>query len=74
MFLEVVDASRELKRATTWIELLQAGQRFATRVGPEVARVFVLAVTVVVSQGMAGGAAWLASRLSMLPSFTECLP
>ncbi|QAT85932.1 putative lipoprotein [Corallococcus coralloides] len=41
-FLEVVDASRELKRATdratTWIELDQAGQRFANRVGPEVAR------------------------------------
>jgi hypothetical protein len=74
-FLEVVDASRELKwatdRATTWIELEQAGQRFANRVGPEVARVFVLAVTVVVSHGMTGGAAWLASRLSMLPSFTE---
>ena len=74
-FLEVVDASRELKRATdratTWVELEQAGYRFANRVGPEVARVFVLAVTVVVSHGMTGGAAWLASRLSMLPSFTE---
>lgn len=74
-FLEVVDASRELKRATdratTWVELEQAGHRFANRVGPEVARVFVLAVTVVVSHGMTGGAAWLASRLSMLPSFTE---
>jgi len=74
-FLEVVDASRELKRttdrATTWVELEQAGQRFANRVGPEVARVFVLAVTVVVSHGMTGGAAWLASRISMLPSFTE---
>jgi len=74
-FLEVVDASRELKaatnRATTWVELERAGHRFANRVGPEVARVFVLAVTVVVSHGMAGGAAWLASRLSMLPSFTE---
>ena len=74
-FLELVDASRELKRATdkatTWEELEQAGQRFANRVGPEVARVFVLAVTVVVSHGMNGGAAWLASRLSMLPSFSE---
>ncbi|WP_237078858.1 hypothetical protein [Myxococcus xanthus] len=70
-FLEVVDAGRELKRATTWVELEQAGHRFANRVGPEVARVFVLAVTVVVSHGMTGGAAWLASRLSMLPSFTE---
>ena len=74
-FLEVVDASRELKRATdratTWVEMEQAGYRFANRVGPEVARVFVLAVTMVVSHGMTGGAAWLASRLSMLPSFTE---
>ncbi len=74
-FLEVVDASRELKRATdratTPEELVQAGRRFATRVGPEVARVFVLAVTVVVSQGMTGGAAWLAARLPMLPHFPE---
>ena len=74
-FLEVVDASRELKRATdratTWVELERAGQRFANRVGPEVAHVFVMAVTVVVSHGMTGGAAWLASRLSMLPRFTE---
>jgi hypothetical protein len=74
-FLEVVAASRELKgatdRATTWEELEQASQRFANRVGPEVARVFVLAVTVVVSHGMTGGAALLASRLSMLPGFSE---
>ncbi len=35
------------------------------------ARVFVLAVTVVVSHGMTGGAALLSSRLSMLPSFSE---
>jgi hypothetical protein len=74
-FLELVDASRELKqasdKATTPEELEQAGQRFANRVGPEVARVFVLAVTVAVSHGMSGGAAWLASRLSMLPSFSE---
>ncbi|MBN1207138.1 MAG: hypothetical protein JXB05_19790 [Myxococcaceae bacterium] len=74
-FLEVVSASRELKwataRATTWAELKHASQRFANRVGPEVARVFVLAVTVVVSHGMTGGAALLSSRLSMLPSFSE---
>jgi hypothetical protein len=74
-FLEVVEASRELKRATdkatTPEELEQAGQRFARRVGPQVARVFVLAVTVVVSQGMSGGAAWLASRVAMLPGFSE---
>nr|WP_225412188.1 hypothetical protein [Stigmatella hybrida] len=74
-FLEVVDASRELKwasdRATTWEELKRASQRFANRVGPEVARLFVLAVTVVVSHGMTGGAALLSSRLAMLPSFSE---
>ncbi|WP_257463572.1 SitA5 family polymorphic toxin [Archangium lipolyticum] len=74
-FLELVDASRELKwatdRATTWEELERASKRFANLVGPEVARVFVLAVTVVVSHGMTGGAAWLASRLAMLPSFSE---
>jgi hypothetical protein len=74
-FLEVVEASRELKwatdRATTPKELEQASRRFALRVGPEVARVVVLAVTVVVSQGMAGGTALLASRLPMLPHFPE---
>jgi hypothetical protein len=74
-FLELVDASRELKRAsdkaTTLEELEQAGQRFANRVGPEVARVFVLSVTVVVLHGMTGGTAWLASRLSTLPLFPE---
>ncbi|WP_395823096.1 hypothetical protein [Archangium minus] len=74
-FLELGDASRELKwatdRATTWEELERASRRFANRVGPEVARVFVLAVTVVVSHGMIGGSAWLASRLAMLPSVSE---
>jgi hypothetical protein len=74
-FLEVVKASLELKRATdkatTPEELEEAGQRFARRVGPQVASVFVLAVTVVVSQGMTGGAALLASRLSMLPGASE---
>jgi hypothetical protein len=74
-FLELVDASRELKwatdRATTWEELKVASQRFARRVGPEVARVFVLAVTVVASHGMVGGSALLASRLSMLPQLPQ---
>jgi hypothetical protein len=74
-FLELVAASMELKwatdKATTPKELEQAGQRFANRVGPEVARVLVLAVTVVVSHGMTGGAALLSSRMSMLPSFSE---
>ncbi|MCY1073183.1 SitA5 family polymorphic toxin [Archangium lansingense] len=76
-FLEMVDAARELKRATdgatTPEELEQAGQRFADRVGPQVARIAVLAVTMVVSQGMTGGAAWLASRLSRLPGFPEAV-
>jgi hypothetical protein len=58
-FLEVVDASRELKRATdsatTPKELEDAAQRSAHRVGPRVARVLVLAATVVVSQGLVGG-------------------
>jgi hypothetical protein len=74
-FLELVDASRELKwatdRATTWKELESAGQHFANRVGPELARVFVLAATVVVSHGMVGGSALLASRLSMLPRLPQ---
>ncbi|RKI45914.1 hypothetical protein D7Y27_09360 [Corallococcus sp. AB004] len=70
-----LEASRELKRATETAtsarELDQAGQHFANRIGPEVARVFVLAVTVVVSQGMTGGAASLASRLSRMPGYPE---
>ncbi|WP_306770437.1 hypothetical protein [Corallococcus sp. AB018] len=74
-FLTVLEASRELKRATEKAtsagELEQAGQHFANRVGPEVARVFILAVTVVVSQGMTGGAASLASRLSRMPGYPE---
>ncbi len=74
-FLDVVKASRELKRATdratTFEELQEASRRFGRVVGPRVARVFVLAVTVAVSHGMTEGAAWLASRLSMLPSFSE---
>lgn len=75
VFLDVVKASFELKRstdrATTFEELQEASQRFERVVGPGVARVFVLAVTVVVGQGMVGGGAWLASRLSMLPHFPE---
>jgi hypothetical protein len=74
-FLELVKASFELKRATdratTFEELEEASQRFGRVVGPKVARVLVLAVTVVVSQGLGGGGAWLASRLSMLPRFSE---
>jgi hypothetical protein len=74
-FLELVDASRELSRsarqATTAVALAQAGHHFAERVGPEVSRVAVLAVTVALSHGMTGSASWLASRLPMLPHFSE---
>jgi hypothetical protein len=74
-FLEVVKASFELKlatdRATTFEELERASQRFGRVVGLQVARIFVLAVTVVASHGMVGGAAWLGSRLSMLPGYWD---
>ncbi|WP_434781945.1 SitA5 family polymorphic toxin [Corallococcus caeni] len=72
-FLELVEASQDLKlatdQATTWEELDASGQRFAARVGPSIARVLVLAVTVAVSHGMTGGASLLAARLSTLPNF-----
>ncbi len=77
-FLELVDATREMKRttdrATMPRELELAGNRFADRVGPELARVFVLATTVAVSYGLSGGSAWLASRLSSLPRFQKATP
>ncbi|WP_375759393.1 hypothetical protein [Corallococcus exercitus] len=72
-FLELIDASQDLKLATdgatTWKELDASGQRFAARVGPSIARVLVLATTVAVSHGMTGGASLLAARLSTLPNF-----
>nr|WP_306440881.1 hypothetical protein [Corallococcus aberystwythensis] len=72
-FLELIDASQDLKldtdAATTWKELDAAGQRFAARVGPSIARVLVLAVTVTVSHGLTGGASLLAARLASLPNF-----
>lgn len=74
-FLAVVRACWDLKqsvdRATTFQELDEAGQRFGSVLGVEGARVFVLAATALLSRGMAGGSAWLASRLPMLPRFTE---
>jgi hypothetical protein len=74
-FLEVLRACAELKgaaeRATTFQELEEAGERFGRVLGKEGARVFVLAVTVLVSKGTAGGSAWLASRMPLLPRFTE---
>lgn len=74
-FLHLIEASRELKRATdratSLEELGQAAQHFADRVGPPVARVLVLAVTLVVGPGLAGSTALQASRIAMLPSFTQ---
>ncbi|RKI13514.1 hypothetical protein D7Y15_16625 [Corallococcus sp. AB030] len=72
-FLELIEASQDLKLATdgatTWKELDASGQRFAARVGPSIARVLVLAVTVAVSHGMTGGASLLAARVAPLPNF-----
>ncbi|MBN8468118.1 hypothetical protein JYJ95_16475 [Corallococcus exiguus] len=72
-FLELIDASQDLKLATdqasTWKELDASGRRFAARVGPSIARVLVLAVTVAVSHGMTGGASLLAARVAALPNF-----
>ncbi|QAT85509.1 putative lipoprotein [Corallococcus coralloides] len=72
-FLELIDASQDLKLATdgatTWKELDASGQRFAARVGPSIARVLVLATTVAVSHGLTGGASLLAARVATLPNF-----
>jgi hypothetical protein len=74
-FLAVVKAAQELKRAceraVTFEELEEASHRFGSAVGPQVARVFILAVTVVVSRGTLGGVSWLAARLPLLPHFAE---
>ncbi|RKH63924.1 SitA5 family polymorphic toxin [Corallococcus llansteffanensis] len=71
-FLTVVRACGTLKdatdRATTFQELEEAGERFGQTLGPEVARLFVLAVTVVVSHGVTVG---LSSALTLLPGGTE---
>ncbi|RKI54053.1 hypothetical protein D7X55_30540 [Corallococcus sp. AB049A] len=69
-FLAVVRACGALKdatdRATTFQELEEAADAFAQALGPEVARVFVLAVTVAVSHGVTMG---LSSALSLMPRF-----
>ena len=73
-FLAVVRACGTLKdatdRATTFQELEEAGETFGRTLGPEVARLFVLAVTVVVSHGVTLG---LSSALAQLPGLTEAL-
>jgi hypothetical protein len=74
-FLALVKACQELKRASekavTLEEMEAASQRFGTQVGPQVARVFILALTVVISRGTMGGATLLAKRLPLLPHFAE---
>ena len=71
-FLAVVKACGTLKaatdRATTFQELEEAGETFGRVLGPEVARLFVLAVTVLVSHGVTLG---MSSALTGLPGFTE---
>ncbi|WP_255442340.1 restriction endonuclease fold toxin 5 domain-containing protein [Corallococcus sp. Z5C101001] len=71
-FLTVVRACAALKaatdRATTFQELEEAGEAFARTLGPEVARLFVLAVTVLVSHGVTVG---MSSALTLLPGFSD---
>nr|WP_128800215.1 restriction endonuclease fold toxin 5 domain-containing protein [Corallococcus coralloides] len=73
-FLAVVRACGALKAATdraqTFQELEEAAEVFAQALGPEVARVFVLAVTVLVSHGVTAG---LSSALSLMPRFPDAV-
>ncbi|QAT81692.1 putative lipoprotein [Corallococcus coralloides] len=73
-FLAVVRACGALKAATdraqTFQELEEAAEVFAQALGPEVARVFVLAVTVLVSHGVTVG---LSSALSLMPRFPDAV-
>ncbi|RKG71903.1 hypothetical protein D7W79_30195 [Corallococcus exercitus] len=73
-FLTVVRACGALKaatdRATTFQELEEAAEVFARALGPEVARIFVLAVTVLVSHGVTVG---LSSALTWMPGFPDAV-
>nr|WP_242593964.1 restriction endonuclease fold toxin 5 domain-containing protein [Corallococcus exiguus] len=73
-FLAVVRACGALKEATdrarTFQELEEAAEVFAQALGPEVARVFVLAVTVLVSHGVTVG---LSSSLALMPRFPDAM-
>ncbi|RKH87916.1 hypothetical protein D7Y21_17105 [Corallococcus sp. AB045] len=73
-FLAVVRACAALKAATdraqTFQELEEVAEVFAQALGPEVARVFVLAVTVLVSHGVTVG---LSSALSLMPRFPDAV-
>ncbi|WP_375755688.1 restriction endonuclease fold toxin 5 domain-containing protein [Corallococcus exercitus] len=73
-FLTVVRACAALKaatdRATTFQELEEAAEVFAQALGPEVARIFVLAVTALVSHGVTVG---LSSALTLMPGFPDAV-
>ncbi|NRD49740.1 restriction endonuclease fold toxin 5 domain-containing protein [Corallococcus exiguus] len=73
-FLAVVRACGALKAATdrakTFQELEEAAEVFAQALGPEVARIFVLAVTMLVSHGVTVG---LSSALSLMPRFPDAV-
>ncbi|GMU02456.1 hypothetical protein KH5H1_65760 [Corallococcus caeni] len=73
-FLAVVRACGALKAATdrarTFQELEEAAEVFAQALGPDVARVFVLAVTVLVSHGVTVG---LSSALTLMPGFPDAV-
>ncbi|RKH57052.1 hypothetical protein D7W81_32230 [Corallococcus aberystwythensis] len=73
-FLAVVRACGALKAATdgakTFQELEEAADVFARALGPEVARTFVLAVTMLVSHGVTMG---LSSSLMLMPGFPEAV-
>ncbi|RKG59200.1 hypothetical protein D7V80_37340 [Corallococcus sp. CA054B] len=73
-FLTVVRACGALKTATdraqTFQELEEAAEVFAQALGPEVARVFVLAMTVLVSHGVTVG---LSSALAWMPRFPDAV-
>ncbi|WP_164021522.1 AHH domain-containing protein [Pyxidicoccus trucidator] len=74
-FVAIVKACVALKqaadRATTFQELEEAGEHFGQVVGTQGARVFVLAVALVVGKGVTGGTSGLASRLPVLPGFPQ---
>ncbi|RKH94185.1 restriction endonuclease fold toxin 5 domain-containing protein [Corallococcus sp. AB038B] len=73
-FLAVVRACGALKAATdraqTFQELEEAAEVFAQALGPEVARVFVLTVTMLVSHGVTVG---LSSALAWMPRFPDAV-
>ncbi|HZI11650.1 MAG TPA: AHH domain-containing protein, partial [Myxococcus sp.] len=74
-FLQMAQASYVLKqaadRATTLEELEVAGERFGRVMGKQGARVFILALAMVLGRGTAGVGPGMAPRVAMLPRFSE---